>query len=859
MATNFVEQATMTLETKQAERSARRLNGELDKLFATANKLKSVKIDIKGLSQASSQARTLQRDLQKLASTKMPAIVAPKMQGAIPKLPTITNAQVTAANQYAAAMTKIAAASNRVKALPAIPVAPVAQGAGRSRMGSTSGRVPNMTPRLNPASARSYGQQIADGFNSRINDGEGVGRTIAGGFLTAIGGRLHNIVTQAVSTAGRSAGRGIISTDDARSLAAGAGIQDVAGLERQALASSERFKGTNVGDIMDASIEQIASLQAQLNKGTITNEQYIKSSQRITDRIARSAQVYTTMGQTSEQAAEDARELEKALVVLGKSADPQQAENFANSITKAQIATGGDVSSAEAKRSFGQLGGTIASGLSESGAISVLLARDETGARSTAEIRTFMEGLTRQNKTEKDMAKQTAAGLRTSEGATTLSAKDFADPVNLVFDKIIPKLEKLGVNLDDATAVNTALQANLGMTTTEARFPTATIVNRKQIQQEQEKAGIADPESLRQTENLRIEIADVNKAFQNLATEATKFALPAVKGGLGLVTGSLEAATAGDPVAMAKVAAGAIPIALGASMQGLLDPATRAQSAAALSLTGSAVALTGSAAALTASAAAGGIGDAAGGKGFWGKLAARLGIGLGVVGGVNAVSTPDTQLMKDNRLGLGVDDAIKWIFGVNKAMSNLQEGGEGRTDRESVIEIAKTAATTAALKADMGAARVANLDAGLTKPIPVTITNQNLTPVASQQSPAGLPLGAVPDNVGTTLQQSTQTLLTGLDINFAEAQTRFTTTFQTGGDSVANKMTTAAPLVGQGIGAAFGAAIPGLGSQMGAEFGAAAAAAIRSAAAGIRVQVSGAGNTLPSASSANTGATPPVE
>lgn len=857
-------------------------------MLATANKMKSIKIDLKGIQQASNQVRTLTRDLERLAAaqsraggsrTRMPNVAPtpgtpqPPRTSFTPPRP-VPDSTIQSINRLAAAVRQYSTALSSLPAggirLPSVPRQPSANAGGGGGFSRGSGRVPNMggggVPPIQLPSGAGYGRQIAAGLRAAFNP-LNAGQTIGRGFLAAVGGNLQGMVRDAA----RSGGRGIITADDANALAAGSGVQNVQQFAAIASQSSGRFKGTSAGEIQAAATEQVASLSNQLAKGAITASEYADQVQKVTDRIARNAQIFATMGQTQEQAAESARQMEKSLVILGTGTgqSKKSVDEFNNAILQAQIGVGGDIGGNEIKRLLQQLGSGVNNFLSPTGVQNAIIARDEGGARSTAEIRQFIQGLTRINKTEKALTAQREAGIRTADDTTAFTAAELADPVATVLDQMIPRLEKLGVNLDDATQVNAALQRSLGLTTSEANFPTAQVVNRDALRAERERIQRVSPQTLAEQQTLRVELADVEAQFQNVAASFTKAMLPAVKGSLDLVSSGLESVSKDGPTPtnVAALSAGAIGVGLTSGIKAMLDPATAPLGAAGLSLTASAAALSGSAAALTASAAAGGIagaaGDAAKGGGIVKRLLGLLAVAGVATAGAKAAITPEADLARENRIGPGgVDDLIRWLAGATKtAEQKLQEGGEMRGDRENVAEVAAAAAVQAALKMDMGAARVANADAMAaatpSKPIPVTVTDTGMpgaaTPAASpltspEATIAGVqPIVEAPNRMG-------EVFMTGMD--------RFAMTFGTGEQQlqqglIAGGVQAAASLTGAGP--TVGAAIAAQMTAVGPAIGAAIASAIRSATSSINVNVAGAGNTLPATAPANTGALQPIE
>ncbi|RWO89553.1 hypothetical protein [Mesorhizobium sp.] len=597
---SFIERATL-LVNDQSSKPLRNINNELKSLFATASKLRSMKLNLAvketGAKAASANLKKLVADANKLKATK-------------------TELRVGAGN--------LAAAERRVTAL---------QHQLRNLNGAVNVTgIPNI-PRGGGGNGVGGGGRSNNVFFGTRNDGNmlAAGRLMARGFMAGIGARFG---IAAVEGVGRTAGRGVLGIDDARALAGMSGI-NVADSEAAATKAAAGTKGISIADIMSAIVEQQGQLEGRLKAGTITQKEYADQLNATAAQVARSSQIYGQLAGSFEKGAEEARQQQKALDLLGKNTPAERAAT-GEAMLKGQIAAGGDVTAADTKRKLQQLGPVLAKSLTDRGLQILIAGIDEGGAQAAAEMRSGMRDLTRGDLNKKDKAAQLAAGLRTERGKSTLTQEQIGDPFTVAQDVLIPKLKALGVNLDSVTDVSAALDNQLGFTTKGTQLYANIISNLAQKQLEISRTQSANPQAAIDKASLRANLAEINASLQDAIGKAVTStgALAAMKATSDAAGGAITDLTSGKvPTAGGAAALGGAAVLAAVTALTTADrPDVAALGGAALALDGSAAALTAAAAAQTAAAGVG----AAGGKGVWfGKL---LGLGTLATGAFAVLS-----------------------------------------------------------------------------------------------------------------------------------------------------------------------------------------------------------------------------
>ncbi|MGO6689944.1 hypothetical protein [Rhizobium leguminosarum] len=582
---SFIEQATLSIDDK-ASKQVRLLNKDINNLIRNAKRLNGLKFDVGGIKQAQSQVRSLGKSIN-----------------ALPKSRTVN-------------LTVNQTTRNRAS-------------------GPAAGRSPPPPPVLPPSS----GPGTRGGVRGNLLLGFGndstlqtAGRIIARAFTATIGFDLRRLVDMT----GKSASRGVSTLDTARTNAIVAGIRDVPGFEASARSAALSSSGVSAGDIMGALTEQVSNLQVQLDKGSITSEQYNKQLKFLTDTTARTTQAFGTIRGSFDTGANDVRQIFRSLSLTNAGLDTDKQGSFVKAIGNAIAASGGDITGDEVRHTLQQLGTTVAQSLSPEGLARVLLIRDEGGRQSTNEVRTAIQDLIRSNLNKADKAAQIESGLRGANGQTRFGAADLADPVAFAEKEILPRVKAAGIDPQDSIKVSSFIDEVLGFSQTGARALTGFVKSVQQNQVELERFRGTDVGKANTNETLVTSFKEVETSFQDAISKNSDSIVAALKFGSAGLSGLIDKAGSGT-LPSATDLAGFAAVGVASALQSALDPTTRPLALAALALDGSAAALTASAAVLSGAGIAAGIAGA-GGLGATGGIARGTAAiaGLASTGGVLA-------------------------------------------------------------------------------------------------------------------------------------------------------------------------------------------------------------------------------
>lgn len=355
---------------------------------------------------------------------------------------------------------------------------------------------------------------------------------------------------------------------------------------------SQRFKGSSRGQLM-ALVPEAASQADDFE--TIAES---------LERMARNASMFGQAANDMRRGAENARQIEKGLQIRGVTSDPAVAQKFSDALFSSVLISGGDITGSEVKRMLQQVGGAKNT-LTPEGMAMLVTIRDEGGRRSTSEVRSFIQDLTRSNLNEKSTEQQIKAGLRDKKGFSTIEGKLLADPVAAVMEEIIPRLLKRGVNLDDDAALNQGLNA-LGLLSTSQRFAQMVIKQRDEQTRTRARLSNIDGQTFIDNPTLLARMKGLNDAFVSVGAQVAETAVPALEATMASFTESLNNVRNGDGgvTDYASLIGSGSALGVGAIASSLIDPMTRPLGISAVALTGSATALTGAATALTGAAAA---------------------------------------------------------------------------------------------------------------------------------------------------------------------------------------------------------------------------------------------------------------
>lgn len=855
---NFVEQATLVLVDK-ASKNAARINAELTKLLATANKLKSIKIDIKGLSAATTQTKNLAREMDRAAR---------------------------------------AAQRIRVPNISGVNVPPVAQSARaaqpRRRTGIVGAGFNGIGVGVGGMSA---GGAIATG--AALQAGRSAGRAVVAssaerttqamlGFTTA------ELAKLAESAEDASKGMFLVTKTESQAAArnlknAGASDAALTGLTRTVLESqnmlTSQFGADEAKRITESNIK-IADLAGVLDDEKL-GAALIRAATSAQLRGGKDFNPKTFLAavRTSGQAQTLA---EQALTEFAANVD-EKGQRFGSDLSRTF-----QVLEATGKPGEGVAAG-IVDGLKESGFKDFFEAnREAVKADPFAEMRRFFipllegAGVDTRNAVavDKFLRDQGVIDRKTRQTITTAVTK-----------KRERELDRANAKRVKAEAFEAAARKDIGLAIT------AVSTQFKDL-----SATALQPFA----DKLAPMLTDFAAGLDDLARgDFSKSAIAALATG-GVAAAGVVAVQNAPAIALTLAArqhmgaAAALTRAAGSISAGGRGTPAGAATRSARSGRAGRGAVMGGAGSLMFSALDGELTgadwNAAGGAiagGFIGAPFGPVGVAIGSTAGdyigrafgeqiKNFVTTAKgivVQAGKDAGIlandvkvvmgptptgGLGQGPTFGQFFGTSP------EAGKPGADIQNIIstqqkitnnlaaEQSRIATAQAKVDAELRAFRnVENADRGprpvevaaAGAPIPVTITNQDLTPVATQTPMSVVTAQAMQTQTPGTLERTTQTFLTGMDVNFAEAQTRFATTFATGGAEAGVAVQNGVTTGGTSAGAAMANSIIAAGQQAAA----AMAAAINSATARVQVSNTGAGNTIPAGAPSNTGALQPVE
>ena len=484
---SFTEQATLLLNDKSSA-NIKKVNAELNKLFKTAQKLNNMKINLRGLSQVASQART--------ATTAL------------------NNVNRAAQNLRRPVAMNVSA--NTQRATAAI-----------NRLRQNAQRQVNMP----------IGGGVGGGggiFGGGGRGGGGFGRPVVGGlagFESALVRTtrqliLFQVATNTVMATLSEAGQAVMEAEDARLRIGQAGFGTERQLEFQEMTRDiqKQFNQVPAAQVLDASVEMLATMKAS-NKSS-------EQMQEAMSRVASNAQTMSVTFKDAAEGAENARMLEK----LANIANLGTAEGDAAKIVKLQqetmravIAAGGDVNVYEAVRTARQLGSSIFLGLSEDAFADILSVRDEGGMRSTAEVRMGMRDLQRTS-LEKYLKKQQAAvGLRNKDLTVNADVwKAFSEnPIDAAMKYLAPKLKDFGLDVFDksidfnASDIAKILTEKMGFTTTGAQFFADAIASIEQVKKDREARKQVDLDPAIAADTIRGSFANLVATFDTMVATIT--------------------------------------------------------------------------------------------------------------------------------------------------------------------------------------------------------------------------------------------------------------------------------------------------------------------------------------------------
>ena len=289
-----------------------------------------------------------------------------------------------------------------------------------------------------------------------------------GGFAgTAAGmGRFNNQLNRSTSLLGRFAAglvqigthnalaAGAQGTRDAESAAlrtrqAGFTAEETQGFVEMSREVQKKFPQIPAADILNSSVEQLAMLKTT----NATQAQYQESM----ERVAKNAQILAVTTGDQARGADQARSLEKLGQIKGLGTDAAAINRLQDAALKQLVASGGDQSAEDAVRMFRQLKPAQIMAMNEEAIGDALAIRDEGGASSSADFRTFMRDMSRASLSKTNKQAMARAGLRDQDlTPNTIASAIAKNPVDATIKYLGPLVEadlkKQGKTIATATA-----------------------------------------------------------------------------------------------------------------------------------------------------------------------------------------------------------------------------------------------------------------------------------------------------------------------------------------------------------------------------------------------------------------------
>lgn len=898
---SFVESATLRLNDDSSKK-IRAVNAALSQLFATSRKMKSMRIDIKGLDKAPSQVRKLTAEMQKLQ----------KAQSAIKRLSGTIKINDSAVDRALNKVTTLRRMLNQLSSNVRVNV---------------SGRVPTQPPMApgppqRPPRVPPVTVNVAP-LNSLLN-----------GFISRLGYTIESAIIR-----GFRQGTSAIDVAETR-------------LGLQGLPPEQRSFANDVAKGLSRDFQVLSRGQAL---GIVSEILPIVRGQTeavspIATEVSRFVELQVALGQSADAAIDSAFKFAKAGEQAGRftdaagNIDPNGISNFFQTLRQGAAQIGKEFTP-ELVQGVTKLLRTSKFALNNEGLLTALFLAEEQGTTAGVGINQLIKQLSGERIQKKQLANLEALGLITTTevetgrvGADRTFEREAKGSVNdellrenilqFVIQEVFPRAKAAGFDLTKETdAARFAGTVTSDRTATDAL--TALILRANEIQSQVQIALANQAATAANTqkvidESLLVAGQSALSQFNGLLGEAGNafkgVLIPALNTTAGILQ-SLGSFISGPEGEGSPTRAAATALGVGAAGFGLVkgggallnffNPLT----ASATALNGSAAALNAAAAALTRSAAAGAVPNATG------RGAAATGAAAGLATGATATRGLGIVSFLKNALGvtaiaagakLALDEAreteqgkaleqqallpfLRELFAAQaparEAANKMQEESqraaataitqsliEDRATRmrpEDMRQVQQIQADSILIKnlsalersdREKAAARAISTDRSITEDRAARFTPadarqvqqiqadnilvKNLSAIERADSErAGFKADETLAAPGGTFQM----FLDGMESSVSQGAATFDQTFAAGGVTVGQGLTAAAPVAGTAIGTNAAAAMNPV--AIGQAIGAAAAAAISNAAANIRVNVQNPASFGP----VNTGQTTPVE
>lgn len=673
MATSFVEQATLRLNSRATETRLRAVNRLL---------------------------REMDRNAKKLATS-------------LRKLPNMQNAlgfRTTGANNAINDLRRLTAEIERVRRATSRPLGFTVREGSLSRIPVVLRQSVSQTDRLRTG-VRNVGREL-DRVSNKATYFQ---RTMARALRTpgyALGGEAY----AAARATTRTALVAPVTMDSVVTTlrTAGFSADEVERIRGVAGTMSERYPQMSTAQLMELATEAAGSI-SDLDKEFDLLVANMEKSARAAAILAGATEMNT------DEAVRQAKELSKISDIQGLGADPVAARAVEDAILRAVVASGGTLSVSQARNMAQQMGASKYAATPEALMWGALL-RDEGGRMLTSEVRQFMQDATRSNLSDTKTQQQMAAGLRNNEGIAIFGSQVMEDSYRFAIENILPEMIRRGIDTFDPAAVTLALENEFGFNSGAARGGAALIAQRNNIERQVMRAGRVDLEYPLESPAIRVQAEAVRAQFQNVAEQALGQFLPAVSMGLTAATESLSNIGAGKGGASdyATLAASAAPLGMAAALDAMMHTESRPLGAAALGLSASAMQLSGAAAALTGAAGVQAGGSMLGkGKGLlgWG---ARAAAGVGAVWGATALlgggARADGETTMADLPGppAFLSDMLAWTRNTIDGLNEASDESARTWERSSDMVVANVADTMVMRAPEWGEAMANSVESRMT-------------------------------------------------------------------------------------------------------------------------------------------------
>lgn len=535
---NFVESATLKI-IDQASPKLARINSHLDKL---ASRKITISIDYRQAQRAAQVLKGLNTKVDESfkihtkAAQKLAAIDRATARQRADDQIRVANAhaQNKQAAQAQAAQARLAAIQARAQAQATTQAAQAQarlSAATTPRATTTSATPRARAPLLSPvANLLPSSGKLLTQTQGGLGSGLGLTNVVAAGVTGAIFYQLGKLITANIV-------KGVMDTSDVRAQLIQSGLTP----QQTQARLNEAMQISKTPGLRSISGAQLAEASLEIANQALT---YRDASEQM-KILARNAVILGTTFKDTEKGAQEARQLGRALNLMGKSLDPVATLRYGDEALRAIIAGGGDVTAGDFRRSVQQM---KAEGLNLSPQAigDVISMRDEGGRNIIADLRMFMNELTRTNLNKKDKALQTAEGIRDEQGNANLGfvTQFKQDPVSAVLNKFMPKLLKAGVDLDNSTAVIAAFQ-KMGFGAQASTMPSRIITQRDQVMADRlarmrvDLDASLDPEK----QSLRTKTASFAAQLQNQMSDTASPTAQKAGKALDILTNSLATGT----------------------------------------------------------------------------------------------------------------------------------------------------------------------------------------------------------------------------------------------------------------------------------------------------------------------------